>query len=356
METDLVEIAQIQSELTRIWDSLEGTNKIRACLFNLILVTYKNERAEYIRTITEKVIERFPSRVIFITIDKEATKDYLDAKVSAMAGAKGESDVVCDLIELDAGGSAQVRIPFVILPQILPDLPIYVVWAENPCQDNPLAQQLEKLATRMIFDSESTDDLPNFAKALLKNQKAFGCDIADLNWARTQNWRELLSTVFYPQDRLLELQEAKTIQIVYNAYETKFFCHTKIQAIYLQGWLASQLNWKLESIGKDQFRYGVATVELVPAKNKDLPPGTVVSLEIETTRNDHFSFSRCKDNPQQINMIFSTPEKCDIPSRFLFTKSQSGLSLVNEICHNGTSEHYLKLLLFLSQIDSSKLC
>lgn len=351
-----MEVAQIQTELTRIWDSLEGTNKTRACLFNLILVTYKDERAAYIRTITQKVIERFPSRVIFITIDKKTSDDYLKAAVSVMTGAKGESDVVCDLIEIEAAGQSQIRIPFVILPQILPDLPIYVVWAEDPSQDNPLSQQLEKLATRIIFDSESTDDLPAFAKALLRNQKAFGCDIADLNWARTESWRELLSTVFYPKERLAELEQTKSIRLVYNAHETKFFCHTKIQALYLQGWLASQLNWKLKSIAKNQFRYENVTVDLVPDTNKDLPPGTVISLDLETTQGDHFSFGRTKDNPHQINMIFSTPEKCDIPSKYLFTKSQSGLSLVNEICHSGTSEHYLKLLLFLSQIDSSKLC
>lgn len=351
-----MKVSQIQSELTRIWDSFEGTNKLRACLFNLILITYKDQRAAYIRSITQKVIERFPSRVIFITLDRNSSDDYLNAKASVMTGAKGESDIVCDLIEIEAAGQSQTRIPFVILPHILPDLPVYIVWAEDPSKNNPLAEQLETFATRLIFDSESTDNLPDFAKALIRNQKTFGCDIADLNWARTESWRELLSTVFYSHEKLLQLQQAKSIQIVYNAYETQFFCHTKIQAIYIQGWLASQLNWKLNSTTKETFTYENVAIHLTPDTNKELPPGTVMSLKLETTQGDHFFFSRTKENPHQINMIFSNSEKCDIPAKFLFTKSQSGLSLVNEICHSGTSEHYLKLLNFLSHIEVEKLC
>jgi len=350
MEAHLMEVSQIQSELTRIWDALEGTNKTRACLFNLILFTHKNERAAYIRTITQKVIERFPSRVIFITVDKKSSEDYLKASASVMTGAQGECDVVCDLIEIEAAGSSQKRIPFAILPHILPDLPIYVLWAEDPSQENPLSHQLEKLATRIIFDSESASDLPKFAKALLRNQKEFGCDVADLNWARTESWRELLSSTFYSPERLDQLKQTKSIQITYNGYETKFFCHTQIQAIYIQGWLASQLNWKLKSSTKDQFRYQDVSVHLVSNSNSLLPPGTVISLDLETSHGEKFSFCRSKEHPHQINMIISTPEKCDIPSKFIFTKSQSGLSLVNEICHSGTSEHYQKLLLFLSQL------
>lgn len=347
MEAYLMEVSEIQSELTRIWDSLEGTNKMRACLFNLILFTHKNERAGYIRTITQKVIERFPSRVIFITVDKKDSGDTLKASASVMTGAQGEYDIICDLIEIEIADNGQKRIPFAILPHILPDLPIYLLWAEDPSEENPLSYQLEKLATRIIFDSEAASDLSKFAQALLKTQRQCGCDVADLNWARTENWRELLSSTFHSQERLKQLKRTKSIQITYNSYETKFFCHTQIQAIYLQGWLASQLNWRLRSATKDQLRYQDVTVDLTTNTNPQLPPGTVISFDLETSDGEKFSFCRGKESPHQINMIISTPEKCDIPSKFIFTKSQSGLSLVNEICHSGTSEHYQKLLQFL---------
>jgi glucose-6-phosphate dehydrogenase assembly protein OpcA len=350
-----VEAYLIDKELTRIWDSLQGpnkgANKLRACLFNLILYTQKNERAEYIRTLTQKVVERFPSRVISVLVDKTATEDSLDAKVSVMTGAKGEFDVVCDLIELQATKKSEKRIPFVLLPYILPDLPVYLLWAENPTLENPLSHELETFTTRMIFDSETTDNLPLFAKALLQHKEEAKCDIADLNWARTENWRELLSSTFYSEERLQQLKTTKTIQIKYNSCETKFFCHTKTQAVYLQGWLASQLGWKLTEVKGDHFFYGPISIQLESTQNPHLSPGTVVSLDLSTNKGETFSFSRNPHHPHQISMIFCDSEKCAIPSKYIFTKSQTGLSLVNEIGHVGTSDHYLKLLNYLVELE-----
>lgn len=351
METNLID-----KELTRIWDSLQGTNKMRACLFNLILYTQKNARAEYIRTLTQKVIERFPSRVIFVTVDKSASEDSLNAKVSIMTGAKGEFDVVCDLIELDATKTSEKRIPFLILSHILPDLPVYLLWAENPILENPLSHELDTFATRMIFDSETTDNLSLFAKALVQHKKEAGCDIADLNWARTENWRELLVATFHSEERLKMLKKAKTIKITYNSRETKFFCHTRIQAVYLQGWLATQLEWKLTEVKGDSFSYGPISVQLEAAENPDLSPGTIISLEIFTAGGEHFSFCRNPEHLHQISMILCDSEKCEIPSKYIFTKSQSGLSLVNEIGYVGTSDHYLKLLNYLVKLEGKWSC
>jgi hypothetical protein len=95
---------------------------MRASLFNLLVVAPKNQRADYVRTITLKVLERFPSRVIFTTIDKNLSNDSLNASVSLIPGAS--YDVVCDFIELEASKQAQGKIPFVILPHLLPDLPL----------------------------------------------------------------------------------------------------------------------------------------------------------------------------------------------------------------------------------------
>ena len=344
METDLMDVANISSELARISDSLPGSNKMRASLFNLILFTQKNERAAYIRTIAQKVIERFPSRVIFITVDKSNKENTLKASASVMSGAKGEFDIVCDLIEFEATAISQERIPFLILPHLIPDLPVYLVWAEDPIKENPLSYQLEKLATRLIFDSESTDDLAQFAASLIHHKNESNCDIADLNWARTENWRELIALTFHSPERLQQLKKAKTIKIIYNSKESPFFCHTKIQAIYLQGWIASQLEWPLKTIEGNSFHYANTTVELLPEINTALPPGAIISIDILTEDGDHFSFCRNKNIPEQILMISCDLEKCEIPSRYLFNKSQSGLSLVNEICQSGTSAHYLKLL------------
>ncbi len=345
-----MQVSEIPAALTRLWDALEGTNKMRASLFNLLVVIPKNQRTEYVRTITIKVLERFPSRVIFATVDKTLPNDSLNASVSLIPGAKGSYDVVCDFIEIQASKQSQSKIPFIILPHLLPDLPLYILWGEDPVQDNPISHQLEKWATRIIFDSEVTDNLPAFARTLLEH--SHDCEIADLNWGRLESWRELLASTFYSTERLETLKQAQKICITYNAYETPFFCHTKIQALYLQSWLATQLGWKPTKAEQGLSQYGALTVELKAEKNPDLPPGTVISLDIFTPADVHFAFSRDPAHPYQIRILICDVEKCEIPTMFIFTKAQSGLSLVNEITHNGTSPHFLKVLEFLSSQDN----
>ncbi len=50
------------------------------------------------------------------------------------------------------------------------------------------------------------------------------------------------------------------------------------------------------------------------------------------------------ETPHRVHMRFSTLEKCDIPLLYLFPKDEAGQSLVKEICHRGTSSHYIHLL------------
>jgi len=313
-------VSTIDAELTRIWESLEKSNKIRASLFNLIFFTKKSEREKYFRTIAQRVIEKFPSRVIFITANSE---DELRSHVSVVP--IGEEGTACDFIEIEVGEKLLDRVPFVILPHILTDLPIYVTWAEEST-GGPLFEKLKQLADRMIFDSRATRSLSQFAQNLLSLE----CDVGDLNWARTENWRKLLASTFYTQERLSALKECTEVQIVYNGEPT--------QALYLRGWLATQLGWQLKK------EKASVKVTLYSEENNSLPSGMILSVDLHTSSQEHFSFGRDLQIPNQIHMRFSTLEKCDIPLLYLFPKEESGASLVKEICYKGTSKHFLHLL------------
>ncbi len=353
---------QIEAELTRIWETLEGTSKMRASLFNLIFYVPNNQRAEYYRSIALKAIQKFPSRILFISVDQTPGANFLKSSVSVLPVGSAENDAACDFIQIDVAGLQQLRIPFVVLPHIVPDLPVYLVWAEDPMEDNPLAYPLEKLCTRLIFDSEATTNLPEFAKAVIRHQAVSQADIADLNWARMESWRDLFSTCFYTEERLGLLKKTKTLKIQYNGRETPFFCHTKIQAIYFQAWLACQLEWKLDGLASTSdslsfsYQQGAVQISLVPAQNEKLAPGTLMSIDLMTSEGHHFAFSRDPAFPPQINMVLCTEDKCEIPAQFIFAKAESGQSLVKEIYHKRTSDHYLKVLNFVSKMDAMTLC
>ena len=348
--------AEVQSTLNKIWESYETTNTTRASLFNLIFYTEKGSREAYVEKLARRVVEKFPSRILLVSVDEEAKEDFLKAEVAIFSSKQGEYDVACDYIRFEAGGSAKQRLQFVLLPHILPDLPIYCAWGPDPNLHDPLMHELDPLVSRLIFDSETTEDLSRFAANLLEHAKH--TDVADLNWARIESWRELLSMVFYSTQNLEEIAQAQRISLSYNAHESPFFCHTRIQAIYLQAWIASQLKWTFKEIKMTkeghlfsyQTPHGLAQISLLPIQNSKLPPGLILDLEIETRMERTFAFKRDLNEIHRISLNTFDTKQCALPAHYIFQKAESGHSLVKEITHRGTSKHFLGVLKLLQSM------
>ncbi|MES2199714.1 MAG: glucose-6-phosphate dehydrogenase assembly protein OpcA [Chlamydiota bacterium] len=345
----IVPPAKIQSTLDALWDAKENKNKMRASLFNIIFFTEKSSREDYVRKIAYKLIEKFPARIFFISVDPDSADD-LKTAVSVLSTKQGDFDITCDLIEISASGKEEAKVPLLLLPHIVPDLPVFLVWAEDPTKNHSLCEQLKQFATRIIFDSESTEDLGVFSQSVLEMKRMFSCEIADLNWARLDTWRTLISSTFSDPEKLEKLKNATSIEITFNAQETPFFCHTKIQSIYLQAWIASRLKWIPTNTNSSllSFSYQLhdknIEVTLTEVKNAKLPPGMILSLSIQTADGDHFLFERESKASHQIAFQHSSPSECALPTRLLVAKGESGQSLVNEICHKGTSQHYIDAL------------
>ncbi|WP_420420850.1 glucose-6-phosphate dehydrogenase assembly protein OpcA [Simkania sp.] len=355
---------QIELELDRIWESYQGTNKMRACLFNLIIYSKKCQRVEYLNQVAQNVIEKFPSRIIFITYDDTCSSQDLRTAVSVLTADEGENEIACDMIEIDVCSKDHPRVPFVVLPHILPDLPVYLVHADDPTQDNPIAAKLERFASRIIFDSEAATNLPAFARAVLTHHDRTTADIADLNWARTEGWRQLFANIFKSQDELHHFKHATDIHIHFNSLESVALCHTNVQAIYLQTWFAAQLGWKLTSIAKEKelltFTYDTdhlpVRIFLHPSKMQEVLPGRILSVEIQTDREIQYSLRRNPNCPSHVLIEKSSPDLCSLPIHFVFDHDIRGQSLVREICHKGTSQHYTNMIKLLSEIKSESLC
>lgn len=348
---------QIESTLDRIWLSMQGAGKMRASLFNLIFYTEKNLRASYIQKVAMHLIEKFPARILLISTDRETKEPYLTTKVSVLSGNTTDAEILCDCIDVQVSSSLLERVPFILLPHILPDLPVYLVWAEDPTCHASLS--LDAMATRVIYDSETTGDLCAFAKLLLQQHVEGKREVADLNWARLENLRDVLFATFLPESKRQCLDRMQEVQIVYNAQETAFFCHTKIQAIYLQSWIACRLGWACEHLTKEEetlcFQYQhngtQRRIVLRPEKAVHFAPGMVLSVDLKTDQGEKFHVSRNAEPFNEVAVEFSTSQSCEMPERFLSTRSTSGHSLIKEICHRGTSSHYLQVLQFLASMQ-----
>lgn len=352
---------RIESELLKIWEDLSKENKMRASLFNLVVFNRLSTRTDYIRNIVQKVVEKFPCRTLFISQDPDTQQSYLKTAVSVLIPKGGESTIACDLIDIGVAGSDIEKVPFLILPHLMPDLPVYVLWAEDPSIPHPLFEPLTSLATRVIFDSESADNLLSFAKTLLTLKEKTNVDLADLNWARTQGWRDLIATTFDAPHRLKDLRNLTSLKFTYNSRESEFFCHLKIQAMYLLAWLTSRLDWKIVKAEKNlkfvlQSKEQTIQAAIESVYWEKLGSGTVISTEMTSSQGHDFLAKRIPERYHYVKIHLSSPNSCELPYEFVLGQTATGQSLVKEICTKGTSSHYLDMLKELVILDRDKLC
>lgn len=340
MTQQIVPPEKIEEQLQHFWEKLLTENKMRASTFNLIVFCRLSSRIDYFRNIVQKVIEKFPCRILFISEDPEATQPYLKTAVSVLFP---QEEIACDQIDIGVTATEIERVPFVILPHLLPDLPIYLLWGEDPSKDHSLFTPLLKLSTRVIFDSENTDSLLLFAQKLLSLKQDLNIDIADLNWARTEGWRSLLTSAFDSKERLDHLYAPSQFTITYNEQETPFFCHLKTQALYLFSWLSSRLSWNTPQI----------TIDFKTQKWTTVAPGAILSTQFHSVDEFLFEAKRETEDTHRVKIEISTKEKCELPFYYALGQTAIGQSLVKEICTKGTSHHFLGML---QQLDKDRLC
>lgn len=364
MSTQEIAPKDIEKALAKMWESRKKEGATRASLFNLVIHAKHDNREEYLQKTMRSVIRKFPCRIIMIIEDETANRDYCKTTVTDLKADDNEKGTFCEVITFEVSPSYRERIPFLIQPHLIPDLPVYLLWGDNPTKKDPLSFQLEDLSTRTIFDSETTDHMTQFAKSVLQLKDQVNCDIADLNWARMEDWRELFTITFNQPQKIECLNKASKLTISYNDRKTKSFCHNKIQATYLQAWIASRLGWTFQHDalidGKVVFEYEKAAhlikVELSPKTYENLKPGRILSVEIEACDGNHYLFHRKAKSPHMAIISHSDQNRCEMPTYHLLDREQSGRSLVREIYHQGTNPHFVGVLQLLSKYKEGIVC
>ena len=88
---------------------------------------------------------------------------------------------------------------------------------------------------------------------------------------------------------------------------------------------------------------------------KGVPPGRILSIEIADELSSKCTFKR---NPKCSNHILieqTTPDSCFLPVHHVLQGPNLMTSLVKEICHTGSSKHYLRMIAYLSEIKEDLL-
>lgn len=353
-----INICDIESQLKKLWDDQQEANQVRACLFNLIIFSGDAKLTDYLHQMIHTLVEKLPCRILFIDCKEGDVKNLLTANVSSAVFSQGNVTIACDQVNIEVSRDQLHRIPFTVLPLIVSDLPVYLLWAENPTTEKEILPHLQQYASRLIFQSDCAESLPQFADDLLKMLDKTHLELRDFNWAAFGGWRELLSIVFDTPDRINDLKNCKKLTVHYNLLQNGLIHHCEIQAVYMQAWMASQLKWQFLNSSKEgknlifnySFQNNPIEITLIPSSAPELNPGSLLALEILTNSDSLYQMERKGKDPRALIHV-TNQNICEIPYTMPLVDFSKGGIFIQELFYRQTSAHYRNMLKVLASMD-----
>lgn len=331
----------IEKQLELLFEEQKKKKHLKGCLFNLIIFSGNKERIKFLRSLVQAIINKFPCRILFIECDPEGPPNQFTVAVSSQVSGS----VACDQIAIVSSPKRLEEVPFVILPHFVPDLPIYLLWGEDPTLESPLFASLIKYIDRLIFDSDCVDDLHRFSCRLLEHMKLLPHEFMDIRWALLKGWRKALADVFDTSERVENLYCLSEIHIFYNA-------PLETDSLFFQAWLMSSLGskfLKMEMIGPVRIlHYEGRRIFLHPEKRQE-SPGAIFAIEMATAAGESYSM-RKREGERKIVVHISDQEKCEMPFTLPLPDFHRGLTFVKEVFFSPPSLQYQKMLNYVQAL------
>ncbi len=171
----------------------EGTSVSRSLLTNLVVVGSLDREAE-LRALLETLSGRMPCRAFLISI--ASGNGVITTEVHGAARQHGTTrDLYLEQIELRVPENAFARVPGLVRPLLITDLPTRCYWACPWPHDVQRFDGLAGMADLSIVDS-ARFQLPATELDAVESRRRRGMQLTDLNWLRLRPWRRAMAEVF----------------------------------------------------------------------------------------------------------------------------------------------------------------
>lgn len=345
-----------QTESIQLQDPLaEGKNLQRACLFTLLVVATDLDKAGRSQQLVHMIAKKFPCKILFISINSFHPENTLLTNRSVMTTTNGGGPISCDLLTIEASADQINKLPFLIIPELLADLPTFLLCAESPFALPVSFHMLNRYIHRTIFEVNDITNYSTFFRSLAEYVKTN--PVVDLNWAKIEPWRSTLFRLFHTEDKLNQLRQLEKIDIRYIRRASHHGASTELQAMLVQAWLASRLGWQVESVEIKENRTAIQykdsahhsfILQLLPAESHFLEEGMIESIEMNTSDELHYLISYELDD-KHIVVHSSSRDRCAIPYTFFVGSLHRGGTLPLELFQPCSSTHYLPTIEYLAQ-------
>lgn len=325
-----------------------------AGLFTLIVVAKDIERTQHCQELVHLISRKFPCKIIFISLDSVAKETVVQQRLVTTASS-GAGEIRCDVVAIKASIDQVCRIPFLVLPEIVADLPAFLLVGHDPLEIQSIFGNLEPHVERIIFDTSKLRDIGAFAHRILSlpNRKKY----IDLNWARTKPWRETIARVFNSRERLSHLSYCDRLDVRYSRRSGDLSTRcSDTQAVYLQAWIASCLFWQVEQVQEFPDHMSITytlgqhklLVDISATDSNFLEEGSIASMELHGAHDVHYLLSYERDD-RHIAVHASSQDRCEMPYTVFVGSFYRGRALPVEIFQQALSSHYPLVLSALDQ-------
>lgn len=188
---------ELPSALNGLWDTCMqdqgGADVARALTLNVIAIADANDAAA-LNDIAEQLQQHTPCRAFLLLLDE--TADSETAELLATMRCHGPiRDIVLEQVTLRLRTQDLDRVPGLLRPLILDDLPSHLYWSLAWPGNEQSFDTLALLCQHAIVDSARFGN-PARELPIVKQRQVQGEHVADLNWLRIQPWRRALAEAF----------------------------------------------------------------------------------------------------------------------------------------------------------------
>ncbi|MBX3463273.1 MAG: glucose-6-phosphate dehydrogenase assembly protein OpcA [Planctomycetes bacterium] len=228
-----VPLPQVGDALRAIWRSCSSgageADVARSLAINFVGIAEVADEAE-LRAAVERLQHRTPCRAFLLLLDDREAQ--VRAEVAATTRLQGEThDIVLEEIAVRMPAAAFPRLPGVVRPLLVNDLPSHLFWNAPWPQRESFLDDLAALCDHTVVDSRRLH-APHTELPRLAARRARGARITDLGWLRLRPWRRALAEAF---ERLPHSAGSSTTTVIHHG------ARAEAAALLLGDWLADRL-------------------------------------------------------------------------------------------------------------------
>ncbi len=368
-EAEAVKLDSIEKGLTNLWQAAakprNGESEppvMRACVLNLVIFADSGTRLAPVTDVITKLTWSYPCRAIVLVSEPQNPTNDMQASISThcQQPSPNAKKVCCEQITIRGLGQGSERLPSMVLPSLVPDLPVVLWWPGDPTMDGQTFERLLEDTDRFISDSShfadpirSLNQLANLIEARPR------LAISDFNWARLTPWRGLVAQFFDEPQMLPYLSNVDSIEVEYVVAAANEQPNLAM-SLLLTSWLADKLGWQ-PAFGL-KWRGKTASLILnqngqpltITFKGHTEPhndPGCITSVRLTTSLNDKeaiFAVSLAADSGLAYTMI----EENNEPStrQVMLPKRDDAELLTEELRESNRDATYEACLLMVRNI------